>query len=122
MKSPSYTEHVEQRALVTWAALQSKTIRELESLFSVPNGAHVSKAQAGKLKSEGLKAGVPDLFLAIPRHGYAGMFVEMKRVTGGVVSEAQKEWHRRLAGNGYHVVVCKGFDHAKEEILNYLKP
>jgi len=122
MKSPTYTEHVEQRSLVTWAALQSKTIRELESLFSIPNGAHVSLPQAGKLKSEGLKSGVPDLFLAIPRHGYAGMFIEMKRITGGVVSEAQKEWHKRLSDNGYHVVVCKGFDAAKEAILNYLKP
>jgi hypothetical protein len=122
MKSTSnYSEHTEQRALVTWAALQSKTIIELASLFSVPNGAYVSNAQAGKLKSEGLRAGVPDLFLAIPRRGFAGMFIEMKRVTGGVVSEAQKEWHQRLAGNGYHVVVCKGFDAAKEEILNYLK-
>jgi hypothetical protein len=123
MKSTSnHSEHTEQRALVTWAALQSKTIIELASLFSVPNGAYVSKAQAGKLKSEGLKSGVPDLFLAIPRQGYAGMFIELKRVTGGVVSEAQKEWHQRLAANGYHVVVCKGFDVAKEEILNYLKP
>jgi len=123
MKSTSnHSEHTEQRALVTWAALQSKTIIELASLFSVPNGAYVSKAQAGKLKSEGLKSGVPDLFLAIPRRGFAGMFIEMKRLSGGVVSEAQKEWHQRLAGNGYHVVVCKGFDAAKEEIINYLKP
>lgn len=122
MKPPSYSEHVEQRALVAWATIQSKTIHELASLFSVPNGAHVSKAQAGKLKSEGLKAGVPDLFLAIPRRGYSGMFIEMKRVTGGIVSQAQKEWHRRLSDNGYKVVVCRGFDVAKEEILNYLKP
>jgi len=122
MKAPSYSEHVEQRALVAWATIQSKTIYELASLFSVPNGAHVSKAQAGKLKSEGLKAGVPDLFLAIPRRGYSGMFIEMKRVTGGIVSQSQKEWHRRLSDNGYLVVVCRGFDAAKLEILNYLKP
>jgi hypothetical protein len=117
----NYSEYIEQRALVAWATIQSKTIHELAALFSVPNGAHVSKAQAGKLKSEGLKAGVPDLFLAIPRGGYSGMFIEMKRITGGIVSEAQKEWHRRLTDNGYKVVVCRGFDVAKEEIIKYLK-
>jgi hypothetical protein len=68
-----------------------------------------------------LKAGVPDLFLAIPRGGYSGMFIEMKRITGGIVSEAQKEWHRRLTENGYKVVVCRGFDVAKEEVIKYLK-
>jgi hypothetical protein len=49
------------------------------------------------------------------------MFIEMKRITGGIVSEAQKEWHRRLTENGYKVVVCRGFDVAKEEIIKYLK-
>ena len=119
--TPNYSEHIEQRALVAWAIIQGKSITELQSLFSVPNGAHVSKAQAGKLKSEGLKAGVPDLFLAVPRGGYSGMFIEMKRVIGGIVSEAQKEWHLRLSDNGYKVVVCRGFDVAKEEIIKYLK-
>lgn len=117
----NYSEHIEQRALVAWAIIQGKSITELQSLFSVPNGAYVSKAQAGKLKSEGLKSGVPDLFLAIPRGGYSGMFIEMKRVIGGIVSEAQKEWHLRLSDNGYKVVVCRGFDAAKEEIIKYLK-
>lgn len=32
------TEHQEQSALIAWAALQAKTIPDLNMLFAIPNG------------------------------------------------------------------------------------
>lgn len=47
-------------------------------LFSVPNGGHRSKSQAGKLKAEGVKSGVSDIILLYPSRGYNSLCIEMK--------------------------------------------
>ena len=62
-------------------------------------------------KRIGVNSGVPD-FIVITRQGL--LFVEMKRVKGGVVSESQKEWITCLnAVKGVEAIVAKG---AKEAI------
>lgn len=40
------------------------------------------------------------------------MCIELKRVKGGVVSTAQKEWIQSLKDVGISVAVCKGVDDA----------
>lgn len=93
------TEHAEQVSLVQWL---DATHPEL-LYFAIPNGGNRNIITASKLKAEGVKAGVPDLFLPGLK-----LFVEMKRVKGGSVSPQQKYWHERLTNCGYRVVVCKG--------------
>ena len=76
------TEHQEQARLIKWAAYRSATLPELRMLVSIPNGGKRDPATGAKLKSEGLKAGFPDLALFVPRRGYNGLFIEMKRRPG----------------------------------------
>lgn len=114
------TEHVEQVALMKRAAASKAAHPELALLFAVPNGGHRSKATAGRLKAEGVKAGVPDLCLPVPRGGSHGLFVELKRRKGSTTSPEQREWLSRLAGQGYATVVAKGWDEAAESITRYL--
>jgi hypothetical protein len=45
----------------------------------------------------------------------------MKRVKGGRVDPDQEVCHAFLRDAGYQVVVCKGWEAAKAEILDYLK-
>jgi hypothetical protein len=40
----------------------------------------------------------------------------MKRVKGGVVDKAQKDWHTYLTNIGDLVMVCRGSDEAKRMI------
>ncbi len=40
---------------------------------------------------------------------------------GGKLSAVQKEWIDALRGQGYKVIVCYGFDEAREVIINYLE-
>lgn len=115
------TEHAEQRSLFTWATLNRQKYPQLENMFAVPNGGWRHPATAAILKAEGVKAGVPDIFLAWPSQGYCGLFIEMKRKVGGKVSDAQKEWSERLSAAGYLVRTCKGFEEAKNTITEYLK-
>nr|WP_228347524.1 VRR-NUC domain-containing protein [Flagellatimonas centrodinii] len=118
--SPLPTEHDEQAALVQWAALQAPSMPGLSMLFAIPNGGHRNKATAGRLRAEGVRAGVPDLMLPVPRGPLHGLFIEMKRRKGGCVSEAQATWLASLDAEGYAVAVCRGWDEAREALLRYL--
>lgn len=114
------TEHKEQAALVDWAARAAKHTPGLNMLFSIPNGGKRSPACANYMVAEGLKAGVPDLCLAYPVAGYAGLFIEMKRSEGILPSKSQKKWIDRLRQAGYRAEVCGSFEAAKKIILEYL--
>ena len=81
-----------------------------EPYFAIPNGANKSIGQRVKFKAEGLKSGVPDLFL--PR---LNLFIEMKTKTGKL-SKNQKEWFDILYECGYSCVVAHGFEEAKKKI------
>ena len=112
-------ETLEQQALFDWAKISG--IPDLELLHAIPNGGHRNKATAGRLKAEGVKRGVPDIFLPVPKNGYHGMYIEMKRQKGGKLSVEQKEWCNRLFRNGYKVFVAEGWVEAREAILEYLR-
>ncbi|MBU0992383.1 MAG: VRR-NUC domain-containing protein, partial [Proteobacteria bacterium] len=73
-----------------------------------------------KLKMEGVKKGVPDLCLPVAKKPYNGLYIEMKRRTGGNVSVDQKKWLQRLNKAGYLAVVAHGCDEAWEVLMNYL--
>lgn len=91
-------------------------------LFAIPNGGSRHKAEAKRLKAEGVRAGVPDLQLVVPRNGLHGLFVEMKRRDGvpSDIKQEQKDWHYKLRQKGYAVTVAFGFDMARQAITDYL--
>ena len=68
----------------------------------------------------GVKPGVPDLYLPIKRGEYYGLFVELKRQKGGVVSPYQRYWLQKLRAEGYAAEVCRGCNDAQGIILSYL--
>lgn len=114
------TEHQEQAALIEWCRLNEGRCPALRLIFAIPNGGHRHKAVAGKLKAEGVKRGVPDLFLPVARYPWIGLFIEMKRKKDSTVSKHQKAWIWDLQKTGYRVEVCKGLDDAKRIIEEYL--
>ena len=114
-------EHSEQVSLMQWWALQCQRFGIPEQmLFAIPNGGQRNIITAKRMKDEGVRAGIPDLFLAVPGGKFHGLFVEMKKSRGGVVSDAQKACMEMLSENGYCVTVCHGFIEAKTAITRYL--
>lgn len=114
-------ESEEQIALFRWADMLSVSLRpELRLLYHVPNGGSRNKIEAARLKEEGVRSGVPDLCLPVSRGGYHGLYIELKRTSGGRVSETQKRWLAALTEAGYLAVVCHGWDEARHVIENYL--
>lgn len=115
-------EHSEQVNLIKWWSLVHNNFGAPECcLFAIPNGGQRNLIVATKLKAEGIRAGVPDLFLAIPKKGFNGLFIEMKKTKGGRVSDNQKSMLSILTDNGYLTRVCHGFNEARITIEQYLR-
>lgn len=114
------TEDEEQAALFQWADRAACSIPELRLLFAIPNGGYRHPATAAKMARTGVRAGVPDMCLPVARGCVHGLYIELKRRRGGVTSVNQKEWIRRLTEQGYMVLVCKGWEEAKNVIEFYL--
>ncbi|MFP1683361.1 VRR-NUC domain-containing protein [Alloalcanivorax sp. C16-1] len=112
------TEHQEQAVVVRWFDMQYPDITG--RLFAVPNGGDRHRAVAGKLKAEGVRPGVPDLWLPVPRRGFSGLVIEMKRRKGGKPSPEQLDWLAWLAEQGFMTVICAGAEAAIESIRGYL--
>lgn len=114
-------ESAEQTALFQWAEYNSRKIPELRMMYHIPNGGSRNKIEAVHLKAQGVKSGVPDICLPIARGKSHGLYIELKRQSGGTISEHQKKWITALNNQGYKAVICKGWQDAAETIKKYLE-
>lgn len=110
----------QQRKLFQWTTFIRAKYPEIDLMFHIPNGGSRNKLEAANLKKQGVKAGVPDLFLPVSRGGYHGLFIELK-YGKNKPTEKQTEWLTNLNEQGYAVAVCYGCNEASEKILKYLK-
>lgn len=118
---PTRYEADEQEALFDWASRTLGRYPELEYMHAIPNGGSRHPAEAVKLKKQGVKSGVPDIFIPEPRGRYHGLYIEMKREKTGKTSMNQQKWLHYLQSRGFMTAVCYGFDSARLVIEQYLK-
>ena len=114
------TEADEQKLLFEWMEYAEMAHPELELAYHVPNEGRRTYRAGYELKKQGMRPGVPDICLPVARGKYHALYIEMKRVKGGKVSDEQKWWIERLNRAGNYAVVCHGFDEARDTILTYL--
>jgi VRR-NUC domain. len=114
-------EAEEQENYFSWIALN--TLREpcLALAYHPPNGGSRHKLEAIKLKRQGVKKGVPDIVLPASSGEYHGLYIELKRLEGGKVSEDQKKFINGLKKEMYFVTVCKGWKEAAKVTKAYLE-
>ena len=118
-------ERDEQTAVVAWARMMADTNQEprLKLLRCGFEGLRLSMGVRMQCKRQCICNGWPDMFLAVPQRypvPYHGLFIELKRRSGGVVSDEQKYMHQLLREQGYRVEVAKGADAAIKCIKEYL--
>lgn len=95
-------------------------------LFAQLTGAYLAGNKQARihqwqsLKAQGATVGVSDLLLAITTDQYAGLWIEMKRIKGGVVSEEQKQFIELMLESGYQAVIAHGAEDAIQKIEGYL--
>lgn len=172
------SEHSHQVALFQWAAMAAfagvgladdelsytvkgyaaakKAAKDLQPeprlarLHAIKNQGHGDHIRGNQSRAEGVRAGVPDIFLPVPvlasqldkgvwqdyvrpfpNDGYGfgvvcGLYIELKKPktdgkAEGKLSAEQVEWIDYLRTNGYAVVVAIGWLEAREWLLRYLE-
>lgn len=91
------------------------------NIFAIPMGGQRDKIAGARMKAEGARAGVPDIFVAVPAQGKCGLFIEMK-IDGGTLSANQEIWRERLLKVGYGHAVAYTCDDAIGLLNAYFGP
>lgn len=119
LKYAMRSEDTEQIQVINWAHWHASKYEELTLLHHIPNGGSRNKAEAVKLKQMGVRPGVPDLCLPVPKGIYSGLYIEMK-FGDGRVEKTQREFLKAAAKHGHFCVVCYGADEAINILQEYV--
>jgi hypothetical protein len=152
------TEHSHQKALFAWANIAywqgfeaadnwanggefqkleqgvAPKVPQLLWLHAIPNGGSRGDSKqsrsirGGQLKAEGVKPGIPDIFLPLPVEAWHGLYIEMKKPSvkpkkassRGGVSDEQIEFRDYAHKNGYGHVVCYSWKEAADILKEYV--
>ena len=112
-------------SIADFAHLPKHPYPELKWLHAIPNGGSRGETEkdrmiaGGKLKAEGVKRGIPDLFLPVARQGLHGMYIEMKKF-GGRPTPEQIEFGNDVQRQGYSFNICRGWREAADVLKWYL--
>ena len=116
---PRHLEFKSQCALIQWLSYEHRKYPELAYLYAIPNDIRTTPQRAARAKAMGMKSGVPDLCLPVPRGPWHGMYIEMKSLDGQP-SPAQRDFLTFLGNVGYATCVCRSAPEARDNILRYL--
>jgi hypothetical protein len=105
-------EHQVQKAICDYLDLRGICY------WAVPNGGSRNLMTGKKLKSEGVKPGVPDLTLILSGGRYLGLEVKKPKTTtaAGRLSKVQKRMIKRIQEAGGHVEVVFSLEEVIELI------
>ena len=115
----TYHEDAESIALWNWA-MHYKILRD--HLIHIPNGGKRNRREAARLKRMGVRAGVHDYLLPVPRGLFHGLWVELKATppNDARVTETQKDWKSKMRAQGYAAYICKGWETAASVMRWYV--
>ena len=120
LSAPLPSESEEGIAFIRWCRRAEKRYPELKALYHIPNGGARAVQTGARLKKEGVRAGMPEYCLPVPRGDYGALYLELKRLDGGVLSEKQQGMISLLKNHGNQAVVCAGWEAAKNAVIEYL--
>ena len=129
-------EHLIQVAVFQWINLMKKRYPALYNAYAIPNGGSRNEREAANLKAEGVRAGVPDVFLSYPSKDFHGLYIEHKTGKGKLskdkpiyikntkivrrIREGQETWFDRLQKSGYRCEVSRSIDQSVGLFKDYL--
>ena len=112
------SEETEQIHLMVWCRYMESKFPELETIYHIPNEGKRSHIAGSKQKSMGLKSGMPDLCLPVPRGEYSSLYIEMKKI-GGKPTAEQLDRLELLEQYGNAVAICEGAEQAEKVLTAY---
>lgn len=87
--------------------------------YAIPNGEYRTLRGGLRLKAEGVRAGMLDLCVAEPRHGFAGLYIELK-MPGRTPPDTQLDTLHKLNARGYVARWCDAAEDAIDLLTRYL--
>nr|DAG54588.1 MAG TPA: Nuclease [Caudoviricetes sp.] len=124
-RTQTMTESEIQQACFKWFRMQYPRMAVDGIMYHIANeGVRVGR-QGYRVKREGLVKGVADICLAVPRHGYGALYIEMKRPKtfdhkATYQSPEQKTWQASCEKYGNKYVVCRSVEEFKKVVDEYL--
>lgn len=119
----SKTEHSIQTAFFAWLSLVK--MPDTAWIHAIPNGGERNAIVAGRMKAEGARTGVWDVFVPYGRGGYSGMYIEFKRPEhrnhkNGGLSEKQVEFGATVHEQNFRMKVAYTWREAAQALCHYL--
>lgn len=118
-KTAKTTEHNEQCIFFNYIKKKSIENNTYNLIFAIPNGAKRDAITGARLKSEGVKSGVFDIFVSVARNNYHGLYIEMK-VNNNKLTENQIIFKQNVEKEAYKCIVCYSAKEAIEKLEEYL--
>lgn len=115
LKSGELSENAIQKTVMEWVRCDP-VLRAL--VIHIPNEGKRTSRYGKSLKDMGMRPGVADLFIGMPRRGYGGAWLELKS-KNGVLSDSQAEFLDDMAKQNYFTQVCFSIEDAIKTINWY---
>jgi len=104
-----------------WAKIHPVIKQYFKCILHFPNEGKRTSRFGAKLKSMGMRKGVVDLFIAVPKRGYGGAWIELKSAKG-IVKPEQKQFLEDMAAQNFYTSVCWSIEEAITCLSWYLLP
>jgi len=124
-KRPVDWEGQEQAVVIRWLLGEKMRGTKVGQLYDViyhpPNGGLRNKREAGRLKHQGVKAGVSDLVVMDARGGWHGLYLEFKATPPrhAPLADSQRDWLALAESRGYCAALARGIEEAKRVLAWY---
>jgi hypothetical protein len=108
--------------LFGWFNQSVFVLEEFKLPFAIPNQSYgrtkADMLRGRKLKAEGRKAGIPDIFVPVPNEEYNGLFIEMKTKYNKPSSD-QIYWLNEVFRQSFDTIVAYSAIDAYNHVCEY---
>jgi hypothetical protein len=116
------THHEDNESIALWQRAQLDPVLR-KYLYHIPNGGNRNPREAARMKRMGVRPGVHDYHLPVPRGIYHSLWVELKPDVKGYhpkIGAKQIDWRSKMIGVGSAAYIVKGWEFAIEIMLQYI--
>lgn len=119
LKNGDIAEKSIHKAIMQWVSVHPKLKEYKPFMLHIPNEGKRTLRHGRLMKSLGMRKGAVDLFIAVPRHGFGGAWIELKSANG-VLRPEQKQFLDDMKANNFHTDVCWSIEEGIKTISWYL--
>lgn len=113
------SEHDTQAAFMQYVRYREVDMPELQWLHAIPNGGARNAVTGARMKEEGVRKGIWDLFFPFASNGYSGLYIEFK-YGKNKLSPEQVAFGEFVQKQGYKTGVAYTADEAIEILQEYI--